>query len=76
MIGTVINSYVNGNLINRTYNRAVTIHHVLYLRVTNNVAYNVMGHTFFIEDAVETKNYLDGNLAILTKKSWSLLNSD
>lgn len=35
-----------------------------------------MGHTFFIEDAVETNNYLEGNLAILTKKSWSLLNSD
>jgi hypothetical protein len=35
-----------------------------------------MGHTFFIEDAFETKNYVDGNLAILTKRSWSLLNTD
>ncbi len=41
-----------------------------------NVAYNIKGHTFFIEDAAETKNYLENNLAILTKKSWSLLNSD
>lgn len=35
-----------------------------------------MGHTFFIEDAIETKNYLEENLAILTKASFSLLNTD
>jgi hypothetical protein len=35
-----------------------------------------MGHTFFIEDAIESNNFLDGNLAILTKRSWSLLNTD
>ena len=46
------------------------------MRITENVAYNTKGHTFFIEDAAETKNYLEKNLAILTKKSWSLLNSD
>lgn len=76
MIGTVSNSYIQGCAIYNTYNRAVTIHHVQYLRVIQNVAYNTMGHTFFIEDAFETKNYVDGNLAILTKRSWSLLNTD
>ena len=35
-----------------------------------------MGHTFFIEDAIETNNLIENNLAILTRKSWSLLNSD
>ncbi len=33
MIGTVHNSYVRGNAIHHTYNRAVTIHGVHYLRV-------------------------------------------
>lgn len=66
MIGTVHKSYVRGNAIHHTYNRAVTIHGVHYLRVTDNVAYKTMGHTFFIEDAAETKNYLENNLAILT----------
>jgi len=55
---------VRGNAIWRTYNRAVTIHDVEYLRVMNNVAYDTMGHTFFIEDGIERKNYLDGNLAV------------
>ena len=35
-----------------------------------------MSHAYFIEDAIEINNFLDGNLAILTKKSWSLLNTD
>jgi len=76
MIGTVHNSYVLGNSIYNTYNRAVTIHGVHYLRVQKNVAYNTMGHTFFIEDAAETKNLLEDNLGVQTRRSWSLLNTD
>lgn len=76
LIGAVHNSYIKGNAIHQSYNRACTIHGVHYLRLIENVAYNVKGHTFFIEDAAETHNYLEKNLAILTKKSWSLLNSD
>jgi hypothetical protein len=72
----VHNSYIKGNAIQQSFNRACTIHGVHYLRIIENVAYNIKGHTFFIEDAAETNNYLENNLAILTKKSWSLLNSD
>jgi hypothetical protein len=35
-----------------------------------------MGHSVFIEDAIETKNVIDGNLVIGTHRSFSLLNSD
>lgn len=76
LIGVVHKSYIRGNAIHQSFNRACTIHGVHYLRILNNVAYNTKGHTFFIEDAAETHNLLEGNLAILTKKSWSLLNSD
>ncbi|CDW80878.1 ipt tig domain containing protein [Stylonychia lemnae] len=76
LIGTVHNSYIRGNSIHHTYNRAVTIHGTHYLRVINNVAYHTMGHTFFIEDAVETKNLIQGNLAIQTMASMSLLITD
>jgi hypothetical protein len=44
--------------------------------VTENVAFDVMGHTFFVEDGVETNNYYDHNLAMNIKKSNSLLNTD
>lgn len=76
LIGQVHTSYVKGNAVHQSYNRACTIHGIHYLRITENVVYNAKGHNFFIEDAIETNNYLEKNLAILTKKSWSLLNSD
>jgi len=76
MIGTVHNSYIKGNAIHHTYNRACTLHGVHYLTIENNVAYETMGHTFFIEDAAETKNLIKNNLAVKTKRSWSLLNTD
>ena len=76
MIGRVHNSYVKGNAIHHTYNRAVTIHGVHYLTIQKNVAYHTMGHTFFIEDAAETKNLLEDNLAVQTMASTSLLNTD
>ncbi len=75
-IGTVHNSYIKGNAIHHTYNRGITFHDIHYLRVEWNVAYHTMGHTFFIEDAIETKNYIAYNLAVKTKASFSLLNTD
>jgi hypothetical protein len=76
MIGKVSKSLVKGNSIHQTYNRAVTVHAVSYFRIIQNVIYNTMGHTIFIEDAIETKNIIDGNLVIKTNRSWSLLNVD
>ena len=76
MIGTLHNSYIKGNALHHTYNRACTIHGVHYLTLEKNVAYQTMGHTFFIEDGAETKNVLIENLAVKTKRSWSLLNTD
>ena len=35
-----------------------------------------MGHSIFVEDAIETKNVVDGNLVLGTRESWSLLNTD
>ena len=76
MIGNVHGSYIKGNAIHHTYNRACTIHGVHYLVLEYNVAFDNMGHTFFIEDGIETNNYLRSNLALRTRRSWSLLNTD
>lgn len=74
--GNVYGSYVRNNAIHQTYNRAVTIHAVHHLAVQNNVVYNSMGHSIFMEDAVETNNVIEGNLVVDTRRSWSLLNTD
>ena len=76
MIGKVSKSYVKNNAIHDTFNRAVTIHGVHYFRVMKNVAYNIKGHTFFIEDGIESQNRIEGNLGVKTVQSWSLLNTD
>ena len=42
-------SWVRSCAIHRTYNRAVGLHGTNRVLVQNNVAYNVMGHAFFME---------------------------
>jgi hypothetical protein len=56
MLGNASSSYIRGAAVVESYNRAVTLHGVHYLTVADVVAYNNMGHTFFIEDAIESHN--------------------
>jgi hypothetical protein len=76
MIGTVHKSYILGNTVHQSYNRGTTVHGVHYLRILKNVYYDTMGHTVFIEDAIETKNRIEENLVVAIKPSFSLLNTD
>ena len=74
--GDVSDSYVRGCGIHHTFNRAVTIHAVDYLLVEKNVAYNIMGHAYFLEDGIEQGNIIQDNLGIFVRASSSLLNVD
>ena len=74
--GNITGNYVRGCAIHHTFNRAVTVHAVHYLLIEYNVAYNVMGHAYFLEDGIETKNIIQYNLAIFVRSSSSLLNVD
>jgi hypothetical protein len=75
-IGAVHKSYVKGCATHQGFNRAYTLHGTNYMRIMNNVVYEVKGHNIFIEDAVEKKNYLYRNLVMKVKRSWSGLNTD
>ena len=70
------NSYLRGLGIWQTFNRAMTLHAVNYAMIEDNVAYNNMGHAYFMEDAVEHDNTVRNNLAIKTKIASSLLSVD
>lgn len=74
--GDVSDSYVRGCAIHHTFNRAVTIHAVDNLLVEKNVAYNIMGHAYFLEDGIEQHNIIQDNLGIFVRGSSSLLNVD
>ena len=76
MIGAVRNSYVRYNSIHHTYNRAIAIHGVHFLRVQGNVAFETMGHTYFMEDGLETKNIITGNIAITVRPNFVGLTQD
>jgi hypothetical protein len=76
MIGALHESYSKGLSIHQSHNRAFTLHGTHYLRLEDNVAYEVKGHAVFVEDAIETDNYIKGNLIIKTLSSWSLLDTD
>ena len=75
-IGTVTASYVHNVSIHHSHNRGVAIHGVRHLRIEHTVAFDVKGHTFFVEDGIEVENVIAGNLAVHTRPSASLLNTD
>lgn len=74
--GDVSTSYVRGCAIHHTFNRAVTIHAVNHLLVERNVAYDILGHAYFLEDGIEEHNIIQDNLGIFVRASSSLLNVD
>ena len=74
--GDVNGSYVRGCGIHHTFNRAVTVHAVDHLLVEKNVAYNILGHAYFLEDGIEQGNIIQDNLGIFVRASSSLLNVD
>jgi len=67
LMGDVSGQYIRNSAIHDTWNRCVTIHGSHNLLVENNVAYNNVGHCFFLEDGIETGNQLIRNLGIQTK---------
>ena len=76
LLGDMSGSYVRNCAIHRSFNRAVNVHNTHNVLVQNNVAYNIMGGAFFLEDGVEMGNVFDSNLAIFVQSSTSLQNDD
>ena len=74
--GNVHDSFVRGCSIHTSYNRAIAMNNVNYLKVQWNLVYDIMGHAFFFENAIEEHNLLENNIGIMIQKSWSLLNTD
>jgi hypothetical protein len=67
LVGDAKGQYIRNASIHDTYSRCVTVHGTNFLRVENNVAYNIVGHCFFLEDGIEHGNEFVRNLAIQVK---------
>ena len=67
LVGDGQGQYIENSSIHDTYSRCVTVHGTNNVRVENNVAFNTVGHCYFLEDAVETGNQFIHNLGMKTK---------
>jgi hypothetical protein len=66
-LGDAQGHFLRNSAIWNSANRCVVIHATNGVTVQNNVCYDIKGHAFFLEDAVERRNVLDGNLALKTR---------
>ena len=67
LVGDAKGQYIKNASIHDTYNRCVTVHGTNFVRVENNVTYNIVGHCFFLEDGIEHGNEFVRNVAIQIK---------
>ncbi len=68
-------SYVSRVAIHDTFQRAITIHWSHALLINEVVAYNITGHAYFLEDAIENGNVLLRNLGAVIQPH-NLIESD
>lgn len=66
-LGDATGHFIRNSAIWNSANRCVVIHATNGVSVQNNICYDVKGHAFFLEDAVERRNVFDGNLALKTR---------
>ena len=76
LFGNASSSYVKNCSIHNNFNRAVALHGVHSALIKDNVVHNTKGHAVFVEDAIETKNIVQGNLVASTRVATSLLHTD
>jgi len=76
MIDDASDSYCIGNSVHQSNARIVAIHDTHFLTVQKNVGYRIYGHSYFIEDGIETNNLIEDNLGISTVQIWTLINTD
>jgi len=69
-------SYVSNNSIHESFQRCVVCHGTFGCRIQDNVAYESLGHCYFLKDGVEKNAVLTGNLGINTRKGYILPSDD
>jgi cell migration-inducing and hyaluronan-binding protein len=61
----VAGQYARDNSIWKSFNRCVTVHGSHAASVERNVCHDHLGHGYFLEDGVEVRNTIAGNLGVL-----------
>ncbi len=64
MVGDATGHVIRNSSVWNSSQRCIVIHATNGVQVLNNVCHDIKGHAFFLEDAVERRNVLDGNIAL------------
>ena len=75
-IGFMRKSYVRYCAIHHSWNRGVVLNNVHGLRILQNVFYDTIGHTVYLEAGAETSNVIANNLVALTREAFAGLNTE
>ena len=67
---------IDSCVVSTGFNRGFAVHGTKGATVTNNVAFDIYGHAFFLEDGTETGNTFSGNLALQVRPSYAMLATD
>jgi cell migration-inducing and hyaluronan-binding protein len=63
---------VRGCSIHRSGNRCMTIHSTNNVLIENNICFDIVGHAYFLENAVEYGNKFFGNLGMMIRSGFVL----
>ncbi|SFB94556.1 Por secretion system C-terminal sorting domain-containing protein [Algibacter lectus] len=67
-LGNTTGQFIKNSSVHKSFNRAITVHSTNNTLVEGNVAYDFIGHGFFLEDGSETGNTFLNNLGVLCKR--------
>ncbi len=66
-IGDAAGHAIRNSAIWQSANRCIVLHATNGVQVRNNICHDIAGHAYFLEDAVERRNILEGNLALMIR---------
>ena len=69
LVGSAPGQYMTNSSIVHSYNRFVSIHGTHDIRLAGNVAYDTIGHGYYLEDGIERGNVIEDNLGALVRNS-------
>lgn len=68
LIGDATAQMVTNSSIWNSANRCIVIHGTNGVTIRNNICYDIAGHAIFLEDAVERRNVIEGNLVLRVRQ--------
>lgn len=63
-LGDAVGHYVRNSVVWDSKQRCMVIHGTNGIELRNNICYDIKGHAVFLEDAVERRNVIEGNLVL------------